>query len=60
MGIKAKIKGKIVSVDLAGRSKNEYKEFKNLKLKYLGRGYYYSIDGKRQESRKFAHFFERK
>lgn len=61
--VKAKIKGEIVEVDFAdSKSKYAYRSIKELKgkLKYLGRGYYVSIDGVRQTSRSFAHFWKRK
>lgn len=61
--VKAKIKGEIVDIDFADtESKYAYRSIKELngKLKYLGRGYYYSIDGVRQTPRSFAHFWKRK
>jgi len=61
--VKAKIKGEIVVADLADtESKYAYRSIKELKgkIQYLGRGYYYSIDGVRQGKRSFAHFWKRK
>ncbi len=56
--IRAKIKDKIINIDFAGQSRYEYSDYKNIKLKYLGYGYYVSVNRVRQYGKKlYAHFF---
>lgn len=55
--VKAIIKGNIVTIDMAGRNRHEYKEMQN-KIKYLGKGYYHSYNGVKASDPKMAHFWK--
>ena len=55
--VMATINNQIVKIDLAGDSRNDYKDIKH-KIQYLGQGRYYSYNGVRAKDKELTHFWK--
>ncbi len=55
--VRAKIKGKIVIIDLASKDRNAYSDIKR-RIKYLGKGTYYSYNDVQSKDKELTHFWE--
>lgn len=55
--VKAEIKGKIVTIDLASENRNAYQDMKD-RIEYLGSGLYYSYNDTKASDKKATHFWK--